>query len=113
MARNKFDVDENLESPFNIVHLKRAFKYIKKQRKRMLTAFLLSALASVAGLCVPKITQWVLDEAVPNKDVNMLFRMAALFIILISVSIVFNVLRSRIMAHASQEIIYDIRKDLF
>ena len=31
MARNKFDVDENLESPFNIVHLKRAFKYIKKQ----------------------------------------------------------------------------------
>ena len=57
MARNKFDVDENLESPFNAKHLKRAFKYIRRQRKRMLAAFLLSAMASVAGLFVPKITQ--------------------------------------------------------
>ena len=30
MARNKFDVDENLESPFNFAHLKRAMKYVKK-----------------------------------------------------------------------------------
>ena len=113
MARNKFDVDENLESPFNAKHLKRAFKYIRRQRKRMLAAFLLSAMASVAGLFVPKITQWVLDEAVPNKDTGMLLRMAALFIGIISLSIVFSVIRSRLMAHASQEIIYEIRKDLF
>ena len=28
MARNKFDVDETLESPFDLRHLKRAFAYI-------------------------------------------------------------------------------------
>ena len=113
MARNKFDVDESLESPFDLSHLKRAFKYISRHKVKMLLALALSACASVAGLFVPKITQWVMDEAVPNKDVAMLGRMALLFLGIICLSIVFTVIRSRIMAHVSQEIIYDIRKDLF
>ena len=113
MARNKFDVDESLESPFDLSHLKRAFKYISKHKVKMLLALLLSACASVAGLFVPKITQWVMDEAVPNKDMGLLGQMALLFLGIICLSIIFTVIRSRIMAHVSQEIIYDIRKDLF
>lgn len=113
MARNKFDVDETLESPFQLRHLKRAFHYIKRQRGRMLTAFILSALASVAVLFIPKITQWVLDVAVPAGDTAMLGKMALAFVGIILISIIFTVIRARLMAHASQEIIYDIRKDLF
>lgn len=113
MARNKFDVDETLESPFDLRHLKRAFTYIGKHKYKMLLALVLSCLASVTSLFIPKITQWVLDDAVPHKDVAMLWRMAALFVGIILISIVFTVIRSRIMAHVSQEIIYDIRKDLF
>ena len=113
MARNKFDVDETLESPFDLRHLKRAFAYIGKHKYKMLLALVLSCLASVTSLFIPKITQWVLDDAVPHKDVAMLWRMAALFVGIILISIVFTVIRSRIMAHVSQEIIYDIRKDLF
>ena len=113
MARNKFDVDETLESPFDIRHLKRTVGYIRKHWYKMLLALILSACASVSSLFIPKITQWVLDEAVPNHDMAMLGRMAALFVGIIAVSIVFTVIRSRMMAHVSQEIIYDIRKDLF
>lgn len=113
MARNKFDVDETLESPFDIKHLKRTVGYIRKHWYKMLLALILSACASVSSLFIPKITQWVLDEAVPNHDMTMLGRMAALFVGIIAISIVFTVIRSRIMAHVSQEIIYDIRKDLF
>ena len=72
MARNKFDVDERLESPFRWQHLKRAGKYIARHKYKMLAALLLSAMASVASLFIPKITQWVLDEAVPNKDTAMI-----------------------------------------
>ena len=32
MARNKFDVDERLESPFRWKHLKRAGKYIARHK---------------------------------------------------------------------------------
>ena len=113
MARNKFDVDERLESPFQWKHLKRAGRYVGRHKYKMLLALVLSALASVASLYIPKITQWVLDEAVPNKDAAMIGRMALLFMGVISLSIVFTVIRSRMMAHVSQRIIYDIRSDLF
>lgn len=113
MARNKFDVDETLESPFQIGHLKRALKYIKKHRIKMLLALLLSSLASVSSLFIPKIMEWVLDVAVPAKDIAMLGKMALVFVGIITIGIVFTTIRSRIMAFVSQEIIYDIRKDLF
>ena len=113
MARNKFDVDEKLESPFQWKHLKRAGKYIGRHRYKMMLALLLSALASVAVLYIPKITQWVLDEAVPNKDTAMIGRLAALFVGIIALSIVLTTIRSRMMARVSQKIIYDIRADLF
>ncbi|MDY3026761.1 MAG: ABC transporter ATP-binding protein [Candidatus Faecivicinus sp.] len=113
MARNKFDVDERLETPFQWRHLKRAGAYIGKHKYKMILALLLSAMASVAALFIPKITQWVLDDAVPNKDIAMIGRMAGLFVGIILLSIVFTTIRSRLMAHVSQEIIYDIRRDLF
>ena len=113
MARNKFDVDERLESPFRWKHLKRAGKYIGRHKYKMMLALALSAMASVATLYIPKITQWVLDEAVPAGDTAMIGRMAALFVGVIALSIVFTTIRSRMMAYVSQEIIYDIRSDLF
>ena len=113
MARNKFDVDERLESPFRWKHLKRAGKYIVRHKYKMLAALLMSALASIASLFIPKITQWVLDEAVPNQDTAMIGRMALMFVGIIALSIVFTTIRSRMMAHVSQRIIYDIRSDLF
>ena len=113
MARNKFDVDERLESPFRWKHLKRAGNYIARHKYKMLLALLLSAAASVASLFIPKITQWVLDEAVPNGDTAMIGRMALLFVGVIALGILFTTIRSRMMAHVSQEIIHDIRGDLF
>ena len=113
MARNRFDVDETLETPFNLKHLMRAMTYIKKHRAKMGLAVLLSAIASVSGLFVPKIMQWVLDDAVPNKDTGLLLKLALLFIGLVTIAIIFTTIRSRMMAKVGQEIIYDIRRDLF
>ena len=113
MARNKFDVDETLESPFSFSHLKRAMQYIKRHKFKMIAALLLSALASVAGLFGPKIMQWTLEDAVPNKEVKLLGLLAVLYTVLIALSILFTTIRARMMAHVSQAIIYDIRKDLF
>ena len=83
MARNKFDVDERLESPFDIKHLKRAMKYIVRHKVQMILAFLTSIVASIASLFTPKITEFVLDTVVPNKDVSALLRMMIIFLLLI------------------------------
>ena len=113
MARNKFDVDETLESPFQWKHLKRAFQYIGRHRFQMIGALALSVLASICTLYTPKIMSRVLDEVVPAGDVQALVRWALIYCGLIVVSIVFTVIRARVMAYVSQEIIFDIRRDLF
>ncbi|MFR1434237.1 MAG: ABC transporter ATP-binding protein [Acutalibacteraceae bacterium] len=113
MARNKFDVDETLESPFSFKHLKRAMKYVRRHSFQMLLALLLSGIASVVALFGPKIMQYTLDDVVPNKDFKMLGIMAAVYTVIVLIGIVFTTIRARIMAFVSQEIVYDIREDLF
>ena len=71
MARNKCDVDERLESPFQWKHLKRAGKYIGRHKYKMLLALGLSqkqavlvlygvsAIGGLIGLWIPSSTPLV------------------------------------------------------
>src|SRR5690606_19691699 len=89
MASNRFDVDETLESPFDIRHFRRAMTYIRKQRKPMLVAFILSALSAGIGLTAPLILQHVVDVTIPNGEVLKLFGWAGLMLATIVVSVIF------------------------
>lgn len=111
--RNTFREDEALETPFDIRHLMRASGYIKKYLWKMLLSLFLSACGGVAALFAPMVTQKALDEAIPRKDVRQLFVLVAALILTYMVSVVFTTVRSHIMIRVSQNIIYDIRKDLF
>lgn len=113
MARNKFDVDETLETPFDFRHLKRALVYVKKYRKKMILALSLSAASVIIGLFSPVITQYALDNSIPNKNIPQLILTAVLLTITILVSVIFATIRSRIMTAVGQDIIFDIRTDLF
>lgn len=113
MARNKYDVDEQLETPFDIWHLKRAMIYVKKYKWKMIFALSLSAAAVIIGLFSPVITQYAIDNSIPNKNIPELLLMAALLLVTIIVNIVFVTIRSRIMTKVGQDIIFDIRSDLF
>ncbi|MEK3795979.1 ABC transporter ATP-binding protein [Paenibacillus sp. FSL R7-0204] len=113
MARNKFDVDENLESPFNIKHFRRAMVYIRRKKKPMLIAFALSALSAAIALSAPLIMQHVVDVTIPAKDMGALAGWSALMLATIVVSVILATIRSRIMTRVGQDIIFDIRTDLF
>jgi ATP-binding cassette subfamily B protein len=79
----------------------------------MIASLLLSAAAVIIGLFSPVITQRAIDEAIPEKDIPKLLIMAALLLLTIVVNIVFSTVRSRIMTKVGQDIIFDIRTDLF
>lgn len=111
--KNTYRNDEALDEPFNIKHLLRASSYILKYKTPMIIALAMSALAGLANLIGPILTQKSLDEVIPNKDTKMLFVLAGLFICAVVISVIFASIRSRIMINVSQKIIYDIRKDLF
>lgn len=113
MARNRYDVDEVLETPFDFAHLKRSFVYIKKYKGKMITALMLSVFAAISGLLGPLITQYALDNTIPQKNMGQLVLLTLAFVGTIAVSITFSTIRSRIMTVVGQDIIFDIRTDLF
>lgn len=111
--RNTYKEDERLDEPFNIKHLLRASEYIKKYAGRMSSALVMSAFGGIMALFAPMITQRMLDEAVPPKDIRLLLILAGLLVGTYALSILFITIRSRLMINVSQDIIYDIRKDIF
>jgi len=113
MARNRFDVDERLETPFNIKHLLRAGVYIKRHAFKMILSLLFSAISAVCALVGPMLVERALNDAVPNKDYRQIVILSVIMLVAILLSIFFSILRSKYMTVVGQEIIYAIRKDLF
>ena len=111
--RNTYKEDEILEEPFDIRHLLRAWVYIKKHAGKMVLALILSAAGGAAALVSPMIVQRALDIAIPNGDVHMLYRLVVYALCFYIISVVFTTIRSHIMINVSQNIIYQIRDDLF
>ena len=107
LARNRFDVDEELESPFNFDNLKKVMVYVVRYKWSMIFALLLSAVGSVVGLTGPLLVQRALDVAIPEKNVPYLVQLALLLTLTIIVNIGFNTIRMVIVAKVGQNIIHD------
>ena len=69
--------------------------------------------AAISGLLGPLITQYALDNTIPQKNMGQLVLLTLAFVGTIAVSITFSTIRSRIMTVVGQDIIFDIRTDLF
>ena len=114
MARNKFDVDEVLETPFDIRHLKRALIYVARYKKRVAISLLLSAAGVIIGLLSPLIVQNALDNYMSSTDtIPQLLMSGAGVLLCIVVSVIITKIRSTMMTAVGQDIVYDIRRDLF
>ncbi len=113
MARNKFDIDETLETPFDIRHLKRALVYCGRYKGKIFLSLTLSAVAAIAGLVVPLISRYALDVSIPDGNIPQIIFLGALMLASIFISVLLSAKRSRIMTKVGQDIVYDIRKDLF
>lgn len=114
MARNKFDIDESLETPFDIRHLKRALVYAGKYKKTIAKALLLSAAAVIIGLLSPLIVSYAVDNFMSSEDkIPMLILSAVGFLVCIIISVFLTKKRAVMMTQVGQDIVYDIREDLF
>ena len=113
MARNKFDIDEKLESEFSLKHLKKSAKYVRMYSGKMLLALAILLTSSLSTMFLPLITQHILDVTVPNKDLPEFFILAAVYITIVAVMLLLNMAFHRIMAKVSQGIIFNMRQDLY
>lgn len=113
MARNRYDVDESLETPFNLQHFKRSLVYIAAHKRTMIAALAFSAAGSLIALLIPQLTQYALDYSIPNGDVTQLLLICLSVVLCITVDVLMVRKRSYMMSEVTQQIIYDIRMDLF
>jgi ATP-binding cassette subfamily B protein len=113
MARNKYDIDETLETEFNVEQLKRLYAYIKPHRKDMTFTILLMLTSSALGMFIPRILMTIMDDYIPNKNINGVISIS--FGVLLINFIIVYILRIKIQitTRLGQNIIYEIRSDIF
>ncbi|HEL6529064.1 TPA: ABC transporter ATP-binding protein [Listeria monocytogenes] len=113
MARNKFDIDEELETAFSAAHLKRILVYVKPYQKSIYITLFVILLANVATMIGPYLTKIVIDDTIPNKNMTQLFWIAIIFIVSVVVTGLCMQYRIRSITLIGQDILKDMRTAIF
>ncbi|AAT02913.1 TPA: ABC transporter ATP-binding protein [Listeria monocytogenes] len=113
MARNKFDIDEELETAFSAAHLKRILVYVKPYQKSIYITLFVILLANVATMIGPYLTKIVIDDTIPSKNVTQLFWIAIIFIVSVVVTGLCMRYRIRSITLIGQDILKDMRTAIF
>jgi len=111
--RNTFNVDEDLEEQLSIQDLKRVLNYVKPYRKSVMLALVVILIANIAGLISPLLIQQAIDYAIPNADTTHLLMLGGIFAASVIISGLCASYRIRNIAKIGQNVLRDIRLDLF
>lgn len=113
MARNKFNIDEELDAPFNWKQFKRSLVYIKRYKWKFLLAFLFSGAASVLGLVGPKLQAYVMDDLIPQKNIRLSVVIGVIYLAVVIGMVLLNRARQKVSVWTAQNLITDMRTDVF
>lgn len=115
MARNKYDVDEEIHEKINIQSVRRLGKYVLPYKWQMLFVLLTRTMAGIGTLLLPKFLQIIIDDYLPMGEAGI---PKIILLALVSVGILLYVslaiaVKTKIMMTAGQKIVADMREDLF
>lgn len=113
MARNKYDIDETLESGFDINQLKRLAKYVGPYKSYMMGAIVIMLISSALSMLFPRFFKTIMDEYIPAGDVQGIIRISFLMLgitVIICISLKLKVMMTN---KVGQNVIHALRKDLF
>lgn len=113
MARNRYDMDESLEEGFDAKQLKRLVHYVLPHKNKMLGVVFLMLSSSALTMLIPLFFQQVMDYSIPNKDMNSIILYSILTILVGLYAAIAMSLKTKNMSIVGQNIIHDIREDLF
>ena len=113
MARNKYDVDEIIEEQFDVRQLLRLGKYVVPYKKKMILAAVLMLSSSALTMLIPIFFMRVIDQCIPNRDMNGIIRYSILSLLLILYSVITLRAKIQITNQVGQSVIHQLRTDLF
>jgi ATP-binding cassette subfamily B protein len=113
MARNKFDVDEELEEAFNPAHFKRLLNYVVPYQGAIYRTLAVIFIANIAAMLGPYFTKLVIDDVIPDKNLSMLWLLALGFVLSILVGAWCMRYRIKSITIIGQDVLKDMRFDIF
>ena len=113
MARNKYDIDEVMEDKFDINQLKRLFTYVRPYKGQLALALFLMLSSSALTMLFPTFIMKIMDEYIPAKDVHAIIRITIATVIIVLYSCICIRFKIRITSRIGQEIVHQLRSDIF
>jgi ATP-binding cassette subfamily B multidrug efflux pump len=113
MARNKYDIDEELDAKFDMRQMRRLLRYLNPYRKKVAFTILLMIAASLQSLLGPYLVKVSIDELIPSGNTGGLVICASI----LTAALIFNTIcmkyRIRTMSQIGQSVIHNLREDIF
>ncbi len=113
MARNRYDEDEILEESFDVNQLKRLAGYITPYTAKMTGVLFLMLTSSALTMVIPLLFQRIMDDYIPAKDMSGIFLMALITLAIALYAAISQGIKIKIMSIIGQDIVHDIRSDIF
>ena len=110
---NRFHQDEDLKIQFGKKEWGIVFKYVKQYWWELLLTILVIAIGVLSSTVVPYIMKIVFDDAIVNKNFQLLYTCGGVLATMVLVNILVSRFRMKHLIKVGQSIIFDIRKDLF
>ncbi|MBQ7034970.1 MAG: ABC transporter ATP-binding protein [Clostridia bacterium] len=111
--RNTYNVDESLETPFDLKNFLRCIPYIKRNVKYLIGALIFSICATLLGLLGPIFTQVIIDDLIPDRNIRAVIIVALLYFLSACGAEACGYFQTRLTSRAGHRIIHGIRKDVF
>lgn len=113
LARNKFDVDEELTQEFNWSYYKRLGAYIKPYRKQVWKILSVIIVANLCAMLGPYFTKIAIDQIIPNHNISLLVWISGIY--LVALAVMGWCLRYRIyhITELGQNMLKDMRFSIF
>ena len=113
MARNKYDVDESLETKFDIHQLLRLLKYVGPYRGKLILTIVLMLFSSALTMVIPLFVKEVMDVCIPNKDMNQIIRISGYTLLIIIIVSWILKIKIKLTNEIGQGVIHSLRSELF
>lgn len=113
MARNRYDMDEVLEDSFDFGQLKRLAGYIFPYKKRMAAIIALMLTSSALTMAIPIFLQSIMDKSIPERDMKSIWIYSGLTLLIALYSGFALRMKIKTMSVIGQNIVHDIRRDIF
>jgi ATP-binding cassette subfamily B protein len=113
VARNKYDVDEDLSREFDAASVLRMLRYLGPHKRGVAAAVALMIVAALVSLLGPYATKIAIDEYIPRGDLRGLAILSAVLVLANLIGALCLWIRIKVMNDIGQGVVHSIRTDIF